>query len=62
MQAWLDQHVGPDSYWMGGDTGPGRPDAMSVFFLNVATAHSFVDRFACGMAVSVNPPPEDRPR
>ena len=62
MQAWLDQHVGPESYWMGGDASPGRPDAVSVFFLNVEAAHSFVDRFACGMAVIANPGPEDRPR
>lgn len=62
MQAWLDEHVGPDRYWMGGDTSPGRADAMSVFFRDVAAAHSFVDRFACGMAVIANSRPEDRPR
>jgi hypothetical protein len=43
-------------------TGLGRPDAVSVYFLDVAAAHSFVDRFACGMAVTANPRPEDRPR
>jgi hypothetical protein len=61
MQTWLDQHVGHESYWMGGDTGPGRPDAVSAFFLDVAAAHSFVDQFTCGMAVIADPDPTRGP-
>jgi hypothetical protein len=62
MRAWLDVQVGSGAYWLGGDAGPGRPDAMAVYFLDVRAAAAFVDRFACGMAVLPNPGPEDRPR
>lgn len=58
----LHAHVGREGYWVGGDAGPSRPDAVLVHFLDVRAAHAFVDRFACGLPVRASARAEDRPR
>jgi hypothetical protein len=62
MHRWLETTLGPEAYWMGGEAGAGRRDAILVYFMDVEGARAFVNRFACAVALLPNPTPGDRPR
>ena len=55
IYGWLDQHVGKAGYWSGAG-GRHALDAAMFYFLTVDSAKAFVDRFACGLAVGIEPP------
>jgi len=48
MMDWLDQHVGPQRYWVGSRSYPG---ALLFYFVDIAMAKAFTDRFVCGVMV-----------
>ncbi|HEX4113779.1 MAG TPA: hypothetical protein VH020_14700 [Stellaceae bacterium] len=51
MRRWLDQQIGPTRHWHVGERSPPWPDTVLFYFLAVADAQAFVDRFACGVWV-----------
>jgi hypothetical protein len=52
MRRWLDANIGPRRYWFGGERLPPLPDTMLFYFVTVAEAQAFVDRFACGVWIA----------
>ncbi|HEX4112582.1 MAG TPA: hypothetical protein VH020_08610 [Stellaceae bacterium] len=52
MRRWLDQQIGAGRHWHVAERSPPWPDTMLFYFLAVADAQAFVDRFACGVWVA----------
>jgi hypothetical protein len=49
---WLDANIGPGRYWFVGERLPPLPDMVLFYFVAVANAQAFVDRFSCGVWVA----------
>jgi hypothetical protein len=52
MHRWLDANIGPGRYWFIGGRMPPHPDTFLVYFVAVADAQAFVDRFSSGIWIA----------
>jgi hypothetical protein len=52
MHRWLDANIGPGRYWFVGERLPPLPDTLLFYFVSVADAQAFVDRFSCGVWIA----------
>jgi hypothetical protein len=52
MHRWLDQQIGAGRYWFVGERAESdNPDTMVFYFVEVADAQAFIERFSCGVLV-----------
>jgi hypothetical protein len=51
ISGWLDEHVGRDAYCIHSKAGSGNIDVAMFYFVDTASAHAFVERFACGVVL-----------
>jgi hypothetical protein len=51
MHGWLNMHAGRGNFAIHSAPNDLGLDAAFFYFLDIATARGFVDRFACGLAV-----------
>lgn len=52
MRRWLDEAIGANRWWHVMERPPPMPDTMLFYFLTIADAQAFVDRFSCGVWVA----------
>lgn len=52
MRRWLDEAFGVGHWWHVEERLPTLPDTMLFYFLAVADAQAFIDRFSCGVWVA----------
>jgi hypothetical protein len=53
MTRWLDHQIGPGRYWFVGAMANGAmPHCLLFYFVAVADAQAFIDRFSCGVWVA----------
>lgn len=60
MHAWLNQHAGPASHFVGSETRVGMADAAVIYFMDAKVAAEFVERFACELLAGREPPSAER--
>jgi hypothetical protein len=58
MMAWLDIHCGKDRYTLESCQGPGRRDALLVYFDDPLMAADFSRRFDNGRMIACDPEPD----
>jgi len=51
MHGWLNIHAGRSNFAMHGADNDRSVDAVFFYFMDIALARAFVERFACGLAV-----------
>lgn len=56
MYAWLDEHAGPDAYFVGAQTRVGMADAAVFYFTGATVAAAFVETFGCELVQGHEPP------
>ncbi len=49
---WLDAQIGPGRYWHVGERSPPFPDTILFYFVAIADAQAFIDRFSCGVWIA----------
>lgn len=52
MTRWLDQHIGPGRHFLVAERQPLLPDCFLFYFVALADAQAFVDRFSCGVWIA----------
>jgi hypothetical protein len=52
MRRWLDQQTGPGRHWHIAERLPTLPETLLFYFVAVADAQAFVDRFSCGIWIA----------
>lgn len=52
MRRWLNHAIGLNRWWHVEERLPTPPDTMLFYFVTVADAQSFIDRFSCGVWIA----------
>jgi len=52
MCRWLDTGIGPNRWWHADERLPAHPDTFLFYFVAIADAQAFIDRFSCGVWIS----------
>lgn len=52
MCQWLDEQIGPAKWWQLEERLPTLPDTMLFYFVAIADAQAFIDRFSCGVWIN----------
>ena len=52
MRRWIDANIGVGRWWHVSERLPPLPDTLLFYFVAVADAQAFIDRFSCGVWIA----------